>query len=355
MVTQRFAPYPGSHPHARQMQKHFNASGDKLLPWPSSYRNFGQTDSIIKTEESERNRGNSGSSSSSCENGVDTCTNCHSSFKDTTSPPSRATARESASVDGAVAVEVRAGEALWVPAGWVHHVTTSLEPEEAAHPCPKSSVSGSVGDVDNDDDDPAGSTAGIGNRSDNDGGRDSVNGSGFTAALSINRNAPELERFNRWLSVDGALPLPQRPPPPASARGSSTVAPPNANTWSLLRVAAFLQVFLPELLNVLHEADVDKVDDGRGIDSSGADDRNAHSSSKTSSGHSRSSRSTSGSRHRKSSGSASVDGSTLASSQSLPALADSYWPLALLVRQSYSAEVRRHLGIAVSALVCVRV
>jgi len=326
------------------MQNHFNSSDENSLPWPSSSKKGNQT------ADNELNDGNPGSSSSSIsgsskssgssEIGAETCT--ESSFIDSClSPTERDNARDSASVDGAVAVKVHPGEALWVPAGWIHHVTTSPEPEGA--PDAHSNVDGNsdLGHVD-----------GVG-----DVGASSVPVSGFTAALSINRNAPELERLNNWLSVDGALPLP-RPsaasPLPLPGHGSATTIPPNANSWSLLRVAAFLQVFLPELLNALHDADEAMIDGDKiamADDSPSTDDKNHRSGSQKTRARSTSKRISSSGRRSKSSSSGSIDGSK---STSLPAsssaVADPLWPLVLLVRQSYSAEVRRHLGIAVSAL-----
>lgn len=337
-VVQRFAPYPGSHPHARQMQNHFNSSDENSLPWPSSYQKG------IQAAYNVLNDGNPGSSSSSSgnsESGAETCT--ETSFTDSClSPTERDNARDSASVDGAVAVKVHPGEALWVPAGWIHHVTTSPEPEGA--PDVHSNIEGNsdLGHVDGDDV-----------------GASSVPVSGFTAALSINRNAPELERFNNWLSVDGALPLPRPPaasPSPSSGHGSATTIPPNANSWSLLRVAAFLQVFLPKLLNALHEPD-EGVEDWDNIamadGSRSTNDRNQQSRSKkkSASSSSKSTSTSSSDRRSKSSSGDSLDGSKLNWPASSSPMADPFWPLAMLVRQSYSAEVRRHLGIAVSALV----
>ena len=96
---------------------------------------------------------------------------------------------------GLASVDVNAGEALWIPAGWVHHVASGGAPSGA-------SLMGT-----------AGSAGGV--RSSSDGGGSSSGEPrgegaqpGYVAALSVTANAPELGAFTLWLTGDGAIALP---------------------------------------------------------------------------------------------------------------------------------------------------
>ena len=170
-----YAPFPGAHPHARQAQNHFNRSAGSLVASPATAvpPQYHGDDEIVNFD--------------------------------------------SASTFQVVVAEVKAGEALFIPAGWFHHVTAVEEDRDDI----ETNVDSCATDISNELQRRQRST---------------------TISLSVTQNVDELMEFNQWILHDKVLSLPK------------------GGHMTMRRLSAALTVYFPVLLKTLWDADHDRTE-----------------------------------------------------------------------------------------------